>query len=98
MVQMNFVCQSRTCWLFCAQKFSDFCIDFVYTKYYINEMDAIYFLGDEGFVWNENKAKSNKRKHGVSFEEACEAFFDPFHQLGEASSENEYREFVLGFS
>lgn len=61
-------------------------------------MDSIYFVGDEGFVWNENKAKSNKRKHNVSFEEACEVFFDPFRQVGEASSENEYREFVLGFS
>jgi len=61
-------------------------------------MDAVYFFGDESFVWNENKAKSNTRKHGVSFEEACEVFFDPFRQVGEASSENEYREFVLGFS
>jgi len=61
-------------------------------------MDSIYFLTDEGFVWNGNKAKSNKRKHGVSFEEAGEVFSDPFRQVGEASSENEYREFVLGFS
>ncbi len=61
-------------------------------------MDTIYLLDDEGFVWTENKAKSNNRKHGVSFDEACEVFFDPFRQVGEASSENEYREFVLGFS
>jgi len=61
-------------------------------------MDRIYFLNDECFTWDENKAKSNKRKHGVTFEEACEVFFDPFRQGGEASSENEYREFMLGFS
>jgi hypothetical protein len=60
-------------------------------------MDAVYFFGDECFVWDESQAKSNKRKHGVAFEEACEVFCDPFRQGGEASSEDEYREFVLGF-
>lgn len=33
------------------------------------------------FVWDGGKAESNLRKHGVSFEEACEIFFDPFIQL-----------------
>jgi uncharacterized DUF497 family protein len=39
-------------------------------------MDIIYYREDEGIVWNENKAKSNKLKHGVSLEEACEVFFE----------------------
>ena len=30
------------------------------------------------FEWDENKAKSNLAKHGVSFEEAKAAFRDPF--------------------
>lgn len=30
------------------------------------------------FEWDPAKAASNKRKHGVSFEEAMECFSDPF--------------------
>lgn len=29
------------------------------------------------FSWNEKKAARNRRKHGVSFEEATTCFFDP---------------------
>ena len=29
------------------------------------------------FDWDENKNKRNIRKHGVSFEEAIEVFYDP---------------------
>ena len=29
------------------------------------------------FEWDEAKNISNRRKHGVSFEEACHVFFDP---------------------
>ena len=30
------------------------------------------------FEWDDGKAKANLAKHGVSFEEATEAFRDPF--------------------
>jgi hypothetical protein len=30
------------------------------------------------FEWDEQKAASNRRKHGVSFDEAATAFGDPF--------------------
>jgi len=30
------------------------------------------------FEWEPRKAASNKRRHGVSFEEAAECFRDPF--------------------
>lgn len=30
-----------------------------------------------GFEWDSEKASSNLRKHGVSFEEACTVFDDP---------------------
>ena len=30
------------------------------------------------FEWNEEKAKSNLKKHRVSFDEATTLFFDPF--------------------
>jgi len=44
------------------------------------------------FEWDPNKAESNRRKHGVSFEEASSAFGDPLsltvpdpdHSVGEA--------------
>jgi uncharacterized DUF497 family protein len=29
------------------------------------------------FDWDSRKAQSNRRKHGVSFEEAATAFLDP---------------------
>ena len=42
----------------------------VHTKY-------VHFLMSQiRFEWDPIKAKSNKKKHGVSFEEAQSAFFD----------------------
>lgn len=61
-------------------------------------MDIIFRLQDAVFEWDELKAQSNIEKHGVSFEEAAEVFFDPFYQSGEASVEGERRDFVLGYS
>jgi hypothetical protein len=31
------------------------------------------------YEWNDKKAKSNKVKHGVAFDEATSIFDDPFH-------------------
>jgi uncharacterized DUF497 family protein len=38
----------------------------------------MYIVCMEGlqFIWDENKNRSNRRQHGVSFEEAQTAFFD----------------------
>lgn len=33
------------------------------------------------FVWDETKSKSNKKKHGVSFEEAETVFYDESARL-----------------
>jgi uncharacterized DUF497 family protein len=44
------------------------------------------------FEWDVGKAKVNLRKHGVSFETACEVFFDPFVRLIDAGSEAETRD------
>jgi hypothetical protein len=30
------------------------------------------------FEWDDNKAESNARKHGITFEEAVTAFADPY--------------------
>ena len=48
--------------------------------------------------WSANKAKINREKHDVKFEEAVEFFFDPLYQTGDASSNNEKREFIIGYS
>ena len=63
-------------------------------------MDVLYRLQGIEFEWDENKAQSNREKHGISFEEAAETFFDPFYQAGDASSETEQeqRDFILGYS
>jgi uncharacterized DUF497 family protein len=61
-------------------------------------MDIIYRLQGLEFEWDEDKARRNVEKHGVTFEEATEAFFDPFYQTGDASVNDELRDFVLGYS
>jgi len=44
-------------------------------------MDVAYRLSGINFVWDRGKAKSNLRKHGITFETACEVFLDPFISL-----------------
>jgi uncharacterized DUF497 family protein len=61
-------------------------------------MEVIFRLQGAEFVWDEHKARSNVDKHSVTFEEAAEAFFDPFYQAGDASVEEEHRDFVIGYS
>jgi len=62
-------------------------------------MDIMYQLQGIRFEWDENKAKTNTRKHGVTFEEAAEVFFDPFYQTGNASmDEAEIRDFIIGYT
>lgn len=58
-------------------------------------MDILHKYGDEEFVWDDSKARENRRKHGITFEEACEVFFDPFRQGGDASDNFEQRLFVI---
>jgi uncharacterized DUF497 family protein len=61
-------------------------------------MDVLHSFQGASFEWNANKAQSNFQKHGVTFEEAVEAFFDPFYQIGDASVEGEQREFIIGYT
>jgi hypothetical protein len=61
-------------------------------------MDIIYRIQGVEFEWNEDKAQINREKHGVTFEEAAEVFFDPFYQVGDATANNEQRNFILGYS
>lgn len=52
------------------------------------------------FEWNTVKATSNKKKHGVSFEEAQSVFYDEFavQFFDEDNFESEDRFLMLGFS
>jgi uncharacterized protein len=52
------------------------------------------------FEWDTAKANSNKKKHGVSFEEAQSVFYDEFavQFFDDKSSELEDRFLMLGFS
>ena len=52
------------------------------------------------FVWDRNKAESNRRKHGVTFEEARTVFYDDFAQLvpDPDHSKDEDRFILLGRS
>ena len=62
-------------------------------------MDIVYRLQGIEFEWDEEKAEANVRKHGVTFEEAAEIFFDPFYRTGDASvREEEDREFIIGYT
>lgn len=41
-------------------------------------MDIIYLYNGITFEWDEKKAVLNFHKHNISFEKACEIFFDSF--------------------
>jgi uncharacterized protein len=60
-------------------------------------MNFSYNLEDIKFEWNTDKATSNLQSHGISFEIACEVFFDPFLKVEDAGIvEGEPREAVIG--
>ena len=60
-------------------------------------MNIGYNLQDINFEWDEMKADSNIQKHKVSFEAACEVFFDPFVQSRNAEFiDDEWRETIVG--
>lgn len=61
-------------------------------------MDKTFELQGIEFEWDEDKYAVNLWKHKVKFEEAAEVFFDPEQQFGDASVEDEIREYITGFS
>lgn len=52
------------------------------------------------FIWDARKADANRRKHGVSFEEALAVFSDPRARIHDdpVHSEHEHREIIVGHS
>lgn len=57
-------------------------------------------MSDLTFEWNESKGSENKRKHGVSFDEAKSAFLDENARLipDPENSDDEDRFILLGLS
>jgi len=49
-------------------------------------------------VWESEKASSNLRKHGVSFELASQVFFDPLIRIEDASIGEEQRDAAIGLT
>lgn len=61
-------------------------------------MDVLFLLHGQHFVWNSEKASANLLKHGISFETACQVFFDPLVCLQDASDEDEHRDAAIGLT
>ena len=60
-------------------------------------MDIEFELQDIRFVANREKARRNPSKHqGVTFEQAAQAFFDPFLKVVDADRNEEARDAVIG--
>ena len=53
-----------------------------------------------GFEWDEAKARSNVIKHGVTFEEAAQVFYDTLSRTSDdpAHSDDEDRFIMIGMS
>ena len=60
-------------------------------------MDTRFVLQGITFIWDENKARENPLHHdGMTFEQAAEAFFDPFLKVVDASRNEEARDAIIG--
>ncbi|MEW6777687.1 MAG: BrnT family toxin [Bdellovibrionota bacterium] len=67
----------------------------------IADSRTVYFcFGELNFEWDAGKAERNLAKHGVSFEEAAEVFFDPLlRELPDSGhSEDEERWIQVGYT
>jgi len=62
-------------------------------------MDTRYRYQGQLFEWDSEKAAANLTKHGISFEKACEVFFDPFICIVDATDQaNEVRNAAIGLT
>ena len=61
-------------------------------------MDIAFLYQGQRFLWDVDKASSNIEKHGISFEEACQVFFDPLLHVEDATIDDEQRDAVIGLT
>ncbi|MEA5554273.1 BrnT family toxin [Anabaena cylindrica UHCC 0172] len=60
-------------------------------------LPTYFVLNSITFVWNDEKARNNSSKHnGITFQQAAEAFFDPFLKVVDASRNDEARDAIIG--
>lgn len=60
-------------------------------------MDIYFERQGIRFVWHKEKGRTNPLKHdGITFEQATEAFFDPFLKVRDASRHEEVRDAIVG--
>jgi uncharacterized protein len=60
-------------------------------------MNVYFVLNGITFSWDEEKARINPINHdGITFQQATEAFFDPFLIIVDASRNDEARDAVIG--
>jgi uncharacterized DUF497 family protein len=59
-------------------------------------VDVRYSLRGLLFEWDGEKATKNLRKHGVSFEEACEVFLDPLVLVRDSGDADGVAQAVIG--
>lgn len=58
-----------------------------------------YLLNGICFEWDTAKASENLKKHSISFETACEVFFDPLLQIINVETvDGERRESIIGLT
>ncbi|MEO7939641.1 MAG: BrnT family toxin [Burkholderiaceae bacterium] len=60
-------------------------------------MDVRKRVGGTDFIWSDEKASFNVRKHSVRFEDALAVFEDPLCLLVDASRNDEGRHALIGF-
>ena len=65
-----------------------------------DERQALHLVGPAVFAWDREKARINREKHGISFEEAATDFGDPDATILADSdhSEDENRFLLIGYS
>jgi uncharacterized DUF497 family protein len=61
-------------------------------------MDVLVVHRGQQFIWDSEKAAGNFSKHGISFESACQIFFDPLLRFEDASDGSEQRDAAIGLS
>jgi uncharacterized DUF497 family protein len=60
-------------------------------------MNVYFVLNSITFIWDDGKARINPINHdGITFQQAAEAFFDPFLVVVDASRNEEARDAVIG--
>jgi hypothetical protein len=60
-------------------------VDKLYTGAQFMGAEVLYSYHGYDFIWNKAKAESNLKKHGVSFELACQAILNPILLMEEVS-------------